>query len=352
MKNLRYFQQNFPVFDSKSPSSFFSWYARIIRHCQDMGGFVPPAHTLRDGNPLGIWFDALPPWVKAESQNRFHGLLATCLKSKNTGLLSDPATSAIVLNHENGYWILHDLAQFFGHPLLQRFPTPLTEPVQAADCALSLYLGLWSKYLHLKAIQGTILSDRYFFQQVVRHMHEVLRPILGQYLEQDNLRFPIGTALPHSFSPERLLMRLSSQATYLGNPKLIHDPPRTLFRASPVQALTLPSSSSPLPDELLVAAMSNSRACFLCSATDHMAGSCPMFQKIRENPVALRFFQRQFTTRPPVSSPSDRRIRALGTIGDEPPLPGDSSGEGDPLLADPTNNEPSDEVPDEPSDFQ
>ena len=272
--------------------------------------------------------------MQVESQNRFQGLLGTCLKSKSTGFLSLPETTAIVCNHESGYWILLNLAQYFGHPLLQRSPTPLVEPVQASDCPLTTYLGLWSKYLHLKAIQGSILSDRYFFQQVVRHMHEFLRPVLGQYLEQDHLRFPIGTALPHSFSPERLLMRLSSQATYLGNPKLLHDAPRALFRASPVQALTgtpvqaLTSNPSPLSDDLMVAAMSGSRACFLCSASDHMAGSCPRFKQIRDNPTAFSFFKRQFaTSATPSSRSNDRRMHALGEDTDVPP--GSSAGEGD-----------------------
>jgi hypothetical protein len=312
-KNNRHFMANFPAFSSGS--SFTSWHCRIVSYCHGWGIFVPPLQTLRDNDCLGAWFPYLPPWVRAAVIQDFDGLLAICLKNKYSGLSNEPDFFRIVLQHEGGYQALYDLAVHADHPLLQTYPSTPPIPTQGSDCCLSDHIIHWLTYVQDMALRGTHLSDRYFLEQFSRSLHVVLRP-LGDYLDQEALRFPVGMMLPHSFAPHRLLSKLTQRAKFLRTPKLIFDSPRA-YRASTlaVRSLTLPSPDPNSSESLFLAALSTpDRACFLCASADHLVPACPRFKAIMDNQFARRNLTRLLgSTAAPSSSRTDKQIRCLAS---------------------------------------
>jgi hypothetical protein len=95
-------------------------------------------------------------------------------------------------------------------------------------------------YVQDMAIRGTHLADRYFLERFSRSLHALLRP-LAVNLDQEVSRFPVGTMLPHSFAPHRLLSKLTQRATYLSNPQLITASPRSCSSSGQaVSSLVLP----------------------------------------------------------------------------------------------------------------
>jgi hypothetical protein len=228
--------------------------------------------------------------------------------------------------HEGGYQALYDLAVNAGHPLLQTYPSFPQEPQQSADCCLGDHILHWMTYVQDMALRGTHLSDRYFLEQFGRSLHAVLRPF-ALYLDHEANRFPVGTMLPHSLAPHRLLSKLTQRAAFLQAPKLVTDSPRSCSTSSQaVRSLTLPSSAVDLrmdpPDALFLAALSTpDRACFLCASTDHLVPACPRFQAIMDNQFARRNLSRLLgsSDAPPASRP--KQVRMLETD------PGIQSGE-------------------------
>lgn len=282
-------------------------------------GYLPPLQTLRDNDSLGAWYPHLPPWVRDAVIHVFDGLLAVCLKSKTTGLSSEPAYARIVHLHEGGYQAFYDLAVHADHPLLQTYPTTPREPIQSPDCCLADHILHWMTYVQDMALRGTHLSDRYFLIQFGRSLHASLLHPFATYLDHEANRFPVGTMLPHSFAPHRLLSKLSQRAGFLCSPKLVSDSPRS-YSASHTQLVhsvaLRPGSPSNLasPDSLFLAALSSpDRACFLCASADHLVPACPRFKAIQENPFARRNLSRLLGSSdasPP--SRNDRHVRMLG----------------------------------------
>ena len=283
--------------------------------------YVPPLHTLRDGVPLGVWFEELPLWVQVETQNSFSGMLAACLKGKSAGLLHHDVLSTIVRQHENGYTALYDIAVYAGHPLLQAYPKPLTEPVQTSDRSLADHLARWLNYIQLTTLHGTHLSDRYFLQQFVGSLHPITRRAFGSFLEESASRFRLDDRLPASFAPDRLLTKLLQRAAHDGCTKLVHQPPRASLAASQaVQALhtgldpAFWGESAPLE----VAALSSApRACFLCGDVTHLVTECPRLKTIKGDPFQARLLQRLLTPapKPALKSPRDADSKLIRQVG-------------------------------------
>ena len=310
-RNQQRFAANFPAFDGGGDAiTITDYYGRIVRYAMNFNVYVPPLHTLRDGVPLGVWFDALPSWVQVDTQNSFSGMLATCLKGKPAGLLNHDVLATIVKQHENGYNALYDLAVYAGHPLLQAYPKPLTEPVQTSDRSLADHLARWLNYIQLSTLHGTHLSDRYFLQQFVGSLHPLVRRAFGSFLEEGASRFCLDDRLPASFAPDRLLTKLLQRAAHDGCTKLVHQPPRASVAASQaVQALR--SGLDPVVwDEsttLDIAALASAtRACFFCGDANHLVPDCPRFKSIKSDPFQTRLLQRLLTpaTTPPSRSPA------------------------------------------------
>ena len=323
-KNQSRFTSNFPAFDGGGDAiTLTDYYGRVVRHAMNYNVYVPPLHTLRDGVPLGVWFEGLPDWVQTEAQNCFSGLLAACLKSKPAGLVNHAVLSTIVRQHENGYAALYDLAIYAGHPLLQAYPKPLVEPVQTTDLSLADHLARWLNYIQLSSLHGIHLSDRYFLQQFVGSLHPLVRRAFGSFLEESAARFYMNDRLPDSFAPDRLLTKILQKATHDSCIKLVHEAPRaTLAASQAVRALAhtgLDSVHWGAPTPLEVAALSSaSRACFLCGDANHLVTECSRLKTIQSDPFQTRYLQRLLTPAPalkaalkPALKPASQLVRQV-----------------------------------------
>jgi hypothetical protein len=141
----------------------------LVSYCAGFDIFLPPPQTVQSDLPVGTWFAHLPFDVRHHSvQNVLSGNLATEFKKKSTGLASHNSLAPL-LQHTNGYTTFRQLLAIAGHPRLQDYPQELSEPRQSSDCTLALYLQRWVHYIHRLLLDGTYLSDRYFYQQFIRH---------------------------------------------------------------------------------------------------------------------------------------------------------------------------------------
>jgi hypothetical protein len=131
-KNLRQFQESFPIFGPDDVRNYLDWHERVVLHGLTFGVFIPPAHTLRDGQPLDTWFDNLPPNVQSDVMNHFSYLITGCIWSKTHSSLRQEYPDiydSIQGNKANGYLTLYDLALHAGnHPLLCHYGASFTEP--------------------------------------------------------------------------------------------------------------------------------------------------------------------------------------------------------------------------------
>jgi hypothetical protein len=172
------------------------------------------------------------------------------------------------------------------------------------------------------------LSDRYFLEQFGRSLHVFLRPIFGVYLEMESHRYAIGTVLPHSFAPHRLLSKLVQRAAYVSRPKLVLDTPRACLTAS--QAVRSAELSESLwamdsSDPFMLAALTGSapaRLCFVCASASHLAPECPRLKEIKENAFARPSLVRLLESSAPSPAPLVKRVHFLGNDGSKAPASG------------------------------
>ena len=293
--------------------NFLLWYSRFVSVMMGFGLYVPPAQTMRDGDPLGIWFKDLPIHVQVDVENVFGDVLASLLRYKSTGLLTDPALSQIIHQHDNGYEAIYDLLVHAGHPFLQAFPSLPTEPRQHTDCKLSDYCLDWAVYTLHRALHGEYLSDRYFMQQFLSNMHRSLQAHVREWLEQAVTNTYVHDPLSHTFSPDRLFTKILARVRHLGHEKLALESPRDSSRSTHlVRALTLPAPDD--DDDLLVAAVASStaRPCFLC-ASDHLLISCPLLADIQKDSFRRKALLRALGATAPSSAPAggSKQVRAV-----------------------------------------
>jgi hypothetical protein len=208
------FQESFSSLGSSEASQFLSWHNQVVVHGRCCGIFIPPAHTLRDGQYMGIWFQYLPPRVQIVQRNYYGYLLYDCIRSKMHPSLrqENPTLAALIEQHMggNGYQILYDLAFLAGdHPLLTNYPNAFPpEPKQSMVMSMSQYIAAWTSFLQHQFLQGIIFSDRYFHQQFFRNLHPTLRDI-GNPLQQKVSFSPVSQPLPRFLAPDRLLNYIS-----------------------------------------------------------------------------------------------------------------------------------------------
>ena len=283
MKNLRDFQRGFPSISKHATRfKFMDFHNRLVTYCSGWKIYVPPLHTLRADQPMGLWFDELPEHTKNISILNISSVLAHMLRSKYSGLLDSPQMASIVHQSTNGYDALLQLATIAGHPSLSVFPKTPQEPLQGSDCSLSSYLHNWNYYLQIRLLDGTILSDRYFIQQVVNGMHHSVKPSMGVWLEQSMAPFQIGQPLPTSYAPSKLLAKLTQRATHIQKPRLITDVPRD-FASSSAQIHEVRTELCAELEEfepMIAALQQDKRACYVCGASDHLMQGCPKLKAL------------------------------------------------------------------------
>jgi hypothetical protein len=317
-------------------NNFLLWYSRFVSVMMGFGLYVPPAQTMRDGDPLGIWFADLPVHVQVDVENVFGDVLASLLRYKSTGLILDPALSQIVHQHDNGYEAIYDLLVHAGHPSLQAYPSLPTEPRQHPDCKLSDYCLAWNVYTLQRALHGEYLSDRYFMQQFLSNMHRSLQAHVREWLEQAVTNTFVHDPLSHTFSPDRLFTKILERVRHLGQEKLALDSPRDSLRSTQlVRAVTIPLPDDP-DDEFLIAAVASStaRTCFLC-AKDHLLISCPLLTDLQKDPFRRKALLRALGAAVPSPAPTggSKQVRAVldASLSDPAPtaaLPDGASGDG------------------------
>jgi hypothetical protein len=97
-----------------------------------------------------------------------------------------PDLLALIQNStSDGYLLLSNLALHVGrHPMLCKFGSKNHKPRQSADTTLTKYIADWLQYMHHEILDGAILSDQYFHQQLLHNMHPQVRGRIGNYLLQ------------------------------------------------------------------------------------------------------------------------------------------------------------------------
>ena len=293
--NLKHYLGNFPVFNCSSDPRLhlFQYLSSVVSYCAAHNVFLPPAHTLCPGDILGCWFDDLNPYVCLAAQNSFGGYLSLAFKQKHVGLKSHDSLRDLILPHDDGYLIYYNLNVYTRHPLLQQYPSTPTEPTQPSDISLVTYLSRWRHYMHLLALDGYHLSDRYFMQQFIGNMDSRLRLTIGRQLEHEALRTrPVGHPLPQSFSPDFLGTKLAQVANYLRRESAYLQTPRDLFRSS-TAAMNQVTVDAVL-NQLQSGSTDRPRVCFFCRSATCNLRNCPKAKEAQADPLARRTLQRFF----------------------------------------------------------
>ena len=305
--------------------NFLLWYSHFVSVLMGFGLYVPPAQMVRDGDPLGIWFGDLPAHVQVDVETVFGDIVASILCSKSTGFIVVPALSQIIHQHDNGYDIIYDLLVHAGHPFLQSYPLiPPQEPHQHLDCKVSDYCLEWNVYMLQHALHGEYLSDRFFMQQFLSNMHRSLQTHVHEWLEQAMTNTYIHGHLSHTFSPDRLFMKIIARVHHLGQEHLALDSPRESSRSAHlVRTITVPLADDPDHD-LLVAAVTSSTACtcFLC-AKDHLLLSCPLLADIQKDSFCRKALLRALagagsSSVPGASSKQVHAVLSAPLLADDP----------------------------------
>jgi hypothetical protein len=342
---LKEFQEAFPPFGPEDVQKYFHWHNRLVTHALQYGLYIPPVHTLRAKEILGVWFLELPPHVQADTQNHFCHVLTGCLrKNMQASVRTDHPFIVNIIQHgsDNGYKILHTLAQQAGqHPLLIRYPFDPSEPVQDNDTTVIQYVVSWQQYLRHMLLDGTIYSDRYFLQQFLRNLHKSIREKIGPHLRQSVAEIPITSPLPDSFAPDTLATSLKDLVSLYFNPAILAKTPRNQHSSSDVRAIShqqSPANIFDIDDDFdlpaLVAALNtNSGQCYLCESDGHRFAQCPIYTRLSDNPRAITSLirdlqRRQTKTSRPHGPP--KHIRQLDTLeaGEGNSLVPISAGEG------------------------
>jgi hypothetical protein len=328
-KYLKEFQDAFPPFGPEDVSKYFHWHNRLVTHASQYGFYIPPVHTLRAKEILGVWFLELPPHVQADTQNHFCHVLTGCLrKHMQTSVRTDHPFIADIIQHgsDNGYKILHTLAQQAGqHPLLIRYPFDPSEPVQDNDTTVIQYVVAWQQYLRHMLLDGTIYSDRYFLQQFLRNLHKSIREKIGPHLRQSVAEIPITSPLPDSFAPDTLATSLKDLVSLYFNPAILAKTPRHQHSSSDVRAIhhqQSPANNLDVDDDFdlpaLVAALNtNSGQCYLCESDGHRFAQCPIYTRLSDNSRAITSLIRDLQRRKPKSSRPHgppKHIRQVDTL--------------------------------------
>jgi hypothetical protein len=324
MTQLKHLQRAFPAY--VKDTVFFFWYSRLVSVLQGYGFYIPPAQTIRDGEPLGAWFHELPAHVQNDVANIFGDLLATFLRSKYSGFLDNGAMAQIVHQHENGYLALYDLLVLAGHPLLQAFPSAQTEPRQQADMRLSDYCTAWGTYAFNRTLYGEYLSDRYFIQQFVSNLHPILRSEIRTWLEGEVNSFYLHDPLGPTFSIDRLLGKILARLTHDKRSHLALQPPRDAAQATQlVRAVEVVDEPSALvrEEELFIAAIATavSRSCFLCNK-EHLLVACPLLSDIRKDNFRRKALLRALGSQPSATAGGQSPSKPVHALQDSSPVAG------------------------------
>ena len=313
--SMKEFLYSFPRLpESAEPSHIFDFLNNVVRYCVGASVYVPPLHTLTFSTHTGLWYSDLPAHC-INSWDYYDQALQQALQCKTTNLVGSDLTRHLC-HAIGGYYILRELAMIAGHPALATQSIDIAMPRQKSNMSLTSYQSQWNYYLHMLFLRGIFLSDRYFLESFVQHLHSVFnsnaKPLMLTFIRD----LPRDTYVPLHFHPSHLVSYLCQAVQSIGMRGLTptttpRDYANSRSRPSP-SSRSLPPSSHPvrqvvdspdildlrqldtLDDDLyltICSLMQTSRSCDLCSSSDHLIARCPKALAIAQDPQKARRLQ-------------------------------------------------------------
>ena len=280
--HFKSFMYRFPQFPEEDGPGFrhhiIPFLYQVTQHCVAFSVYVPPPHTLRPGDKLGVWHDELPIWTQRQIPSTFNNLLAQAFRQKSTNLSTHKRLSAFVRTPKQGYDVIMALAIEAGHPSLQQFPETPKEPRQNADTSIVKYIDNWSQYLQRMVLTGHHYNDRFFYQQLFRNSHINFKNIFNELrlaVHEQNHQRP----LPPSFHMSSLLTKITQLAHFIDSRVDVNISPRDLQRNYKPQTPPLKVAQTTQSSEF---STSKPMTCYLCGE-EHPLYKCPELNKVLTN---------------------------------------------------------------------
>jgi hypothetical protein len=254
------------------------------------------------------------------------------------------------------YYQMHVLAH---HPLLMSYPSQDAEPRQQADMTVSAYIQRWLHFIHIQLLHGIFVSNRYYYLlQLVANLYPSFRDSLGRLLSADALEkvSDINRALPNSFAPDQIHIKLVELVRHAGKPQLIIKTPRELYHPTG-EIRELSTSTTDTGFRQMIAALSSPtpaaaatgfgpRRCFFCNKEECTLLTCPTALAAKSDPFIHKTIVKYFGIR---ALDFDTGVDTLESTIVDPPDPMDHITE-DLLNLDLTSGGGEDHPPD--SDFR
>ena len=325
MKNFLY---NFPkLAKASTPPDILEFLGHVSRYCLGTAVYVPPLHTYNYNNHTGEWYDYLPDHCVHSWDFYDEALHQALVKYGN---LSDSDTVSHLITETSGYEILWQLAQNAGHPALALGVVSAPLPRQKGSQSLAEYLRAWRHFLLVSYLKGEFLSDRYFLETFIEHMHSSFDHGVKGHLISLLRDIPVDRRVQDQWRIPKLVGYICSVAKrFHGNGNLSpttaprdlnsnrgsrnHSTPGQAIRSitdtpaiEDVRAVDIPTSSTsstpPLMDirqtslvtdldiyaAICEISLANQRTCDLCGAQDHFIASCPRLVRLLKDPVACK----------------------------------------------------------------
>ena len=309
--SMKEFLYGFPRLpDGAEASHIFDFLNNVVRYCVGAGVYVPPLHTITFHTNRGLWYNDLPVHCTT-GWDYYDQALQQALLSKTTNLGGNDLTRH--LSHAlGGYHILRELALVAGHPTLATHSIDIAMPRQKSDMSFTSYRSLWSYYLHMLFLRGIFLSDRYFVESFIQHLHSIynsnVKPLMLAYIRD----LPRDTYVPMHFQPTHLVTYICQAVQTIGIKSLTPaTTPRdfSLSRSRSSSSSRTPSATTPvrqlldtphvldlrqlteIDDDLYLTVcslMQNSRTCDLCASSDHLIATCPKAMQLAKDPHKAR----------------------------------------------------------------
>ena len=312
--SLKNFLYGFPKLPKSAvKSDIFDFLSNVTRYCMGCSVYVPPPHTMVAVHNRGEWYDSVPDHV-IDNWEYYDNSLYQALTMKGTNL-DDTDLTKPLLYESSGYQILWRLAYIADHPRLVECHVDFEIPTQKGTDSLLAYRQAWMYYLHMQYLRGIFLSDRYFVELFIKHLHSAfnnnVKPLLLHFVR----RIPVDVPVPHYFQPANILTYLTSSATTIGistlhpllTPREFVESRRTPTKSStraqtttPIRELQTTATAVDLrqltddsiDDDMLLQicslAAANPRTCDVCGASDHIVATCPRLRRLLDDPTKAR----------------------------------------------------------------
>jgi len=274
----------------------FPFYVKFAATLNFHGVYVPPIHTQTAHDTLGTWFPLLPAHTQHLAAVHHSEFIHKLLLYEKSGLSRFPHLKAIVSQTSDGYQALQDLLAYGCHPLLTTNRQDHVMPRQVNTMSLHTYILHWQRHIFVLFLESTVLSDRYFLEQFVIHMHSSLRMHFQPFLERMSSEIRLSKRLPTAYGPYKLYMTLMTRARSVNlSTDTLTRPPNELSRPTSSSAIRqIAETSFSATDDAdffcIVAAIQHEAGpnCALCNKSGHLIFECPQLRDISSDPHRTR----------------------------------------------------------------